>query len=233
MLNIYAGDTHNRDNARVPQAVAARLQRAIGDGTLAIGSQLPSQRELSEKFGVSRASLREAVSMLATLGLVDIKPGLGVFVTDPSQRAPLWRFSHAASARDVYEARLALEGTAAALAAGRIGDGGLARIAGLVADISSGLEQSDLVAMTVADAAFHDLIVDTAGNPLISSMYRSARQLMVETQRAPMATRERLAETVAEHKAIHQAMETRDPELAGDAMRRHIRGSARRLGIPL
>ena len=233
MLNIYAGDTHNRDNARVPQAVAARLQRAIGDGTLAIGSQLPSQRELSEKFGVSRASLREAVSMLETLGLVDIKPGLGVFVTDPSQRAPLWRFSHAASARDVYEARLALEGTAAALAAQRIGDGGLRQVATLVDDIANALEQADLVAMTVADAAFHDLIVDTAGNPLISSMYRSARQLMVETQRAPMATQARLAETVAEHKAIHLALATRDAERTGEAMCRHIRGSARRLGIPL
>lgn len=233
LLNIYAGDTYTRDNSRVPQAVAARLQRAIGDGTLAIGSQLPSQRELSEQFGVSRASLREAVSMLATLGLVDIKPGLGVFVTNPSQRGPLWRFSHAASVRDVYEVRLALEGAAAALAAQRMGDCGLLQIATLVDDIASALERADLVAMTVADAAFHDLIVDAAGNPLISSMYRSARGLMVETQRAPMATRERLAETVAEHKAIYAALGTRDAERTGEAMRRHICGSARRLGISL
>ena len=231
MINIYASDTNQRDNSPVPHAVAARLQRAISDGSLAIGSQLPSQRELSEQFGVSRASLREAISMLATLGLVDIKPGLGVFVTDPRQRAPLWRFSRTASARDVYEARLALEGTAAALAAGRIGDAALIRISGLVDDIAHALDHADLVAMTVADASFHDLIVDTAGNPLISSMYRSARELMVETQRAPMATRERLAETVAEHRAVLSALVTRNPDLTGDAMRQHIRGSVRRLGI--
>ena len=233
MLEIFAAQPCRRRVAQIPQTVAARLQQAIGDGSLAVGARLPSQRQLSDPFGVSRASLREAVSMLATLGLVDIKPGLGVFVTDPAKRAPLWRFSHAASARDVYEARLALEGTAAYLAAGRINDLALGQIARLVDDIACGLELSDLVAMSVADAAFHDTIVAIAGNPLIGSMYRSARELMMATQRAPMATRERLAETVAEHRIILAALERRDPRLAGDAMQLHIRSSAHRLGIPL
>ncbi|MBY0612585.1 MAG: FadR family transcriptional regulator [Beijerinckiaceae bacterium] len=217
----------------MPQLIAARLQQAIADGQFPPGAQLPSQRELSDTFGVSRASLREAVSTLAALGLVAIKPGLGVFVTAPEDRVPLWRFSNAASARDVYEARLALEGTAAALAAGRMSDLALTAIASLVDDLDAALQRQDLVAMTVADAAFHDLIVDAAKNPVIASMYRSARDLMVETQRAPMATRGRLTETVAEHKAILSALEARDARLAGETMERHIRGSAHRLGLPL
>lgn len=233
MPETYASESYRRRVAQIPHSVAARLQQAIGDGSLAVGAKLPSQRQLSDQFGVSRASLREAVSMLATLGLVDIRPGLGVFVTDPAGRAPLWRFSHAASARDVYEARLALEGTAAALAAGRISDLALGQVARLVDDIACGLELSDLVAMSVADAAFHDSIVEIAGNPLIGSMYRSARELMMESQRAPMATRERLAETVAEHRIILEALQRRDPGLASAAMQRHIRRSAHRLGIPL
>ena len=233
MPETYASESYRRRVAQIPHSVAARLQQAIGDGSLAVGAKLPSQRQLSDQFGVSRASLREAVSMLATLGLVDIRPGLGVFVTDPAGRAPLWRFSHAASARDVYEARLALEGAAAALAARRIDDLALGRIARLVDDIACGLELSDLVAMSVADAAFHDAIVAIAGNPLIGSMYRSARELMMATQRAPMATRERLAETVAEHRTILEALQRRDPGLADAAMQRHIRRSAHRLGIPL
>ncbi len=232
MLDVFS-DHVQRRGSQVPHTIAAQLQRAIGDGSLVAGAQLSSQRELSEQFGVSRASLREAVSMLATLGLVEIKPGLGVFVTDPKHRTPIWRLAHTASAREVYEARLALEGTAAALAASRINDLTLARIASLVDDIAAALERHDLVAMTVADAAFHDLIVQTAGNSLIGSMYQSARELMVETQRAPLATRERLTETVAEHRAILQALESRDAQLSGEAMQRHIRGSAQRLGIPL
>ena len=232
MLNVFADHTHRRA-AQVPHAIAAQLQRSISDGSLAPGAQLPSQRELSEQFGVSRASLREAVSMLATLGLVEIRPGLGVFVTAPQHRTPPWRLAHAASARDVYEARLALEGTAASLAAARITDLTLARIATLVDDIAAALDRQDLVAMTAADAAFHDLIVETADNALIGSMYRSARQLMVETQRAPLATRARMTETVLEHRAILKALEARDAKSAGEMMQRHIRGSAERLGIPL
>ncbi len=232
MLNVFADETPGR-TSQVPQAIAARLQRSIGSGSLAAGAQLPSQRELAEQFGVSRASLREAISILATLGLVEIRPGLGVFVTDPQHRISPWRFAHAASPRDVYEARLALEGTAASLAAVRISDLTLVKIATLVDDIASALERQDLVAMSAADASFHDLIVETAGNSLIGSMYRSARQLMVETQRAPLATRERMIETVNEHRAIHAALESRDAKMAGEAMQRHIRGSAQRLGIPL
>ena len=230
---IFAVNSPTFGVVSVPHTVAAKLQKAIGDGLFAAGAQLPSQRELSEQFGVSRASLREAVSMLATLGLVVIRPGLGVFVTRPEERAPLWRFSDAASARDVYEARLALEGTAAALATERASDLALAKIAGTVDDLAAAFYRQDLVAMSAADADFHDFIVDAAANPLIASMYRSARELVVETQRAPMATRERLAETVAEHRAILAALLARNVKLADDTMQRHIRGSARRLGLPL
>ena len=119
------------------------------------------------------------------------------------------------------------------MAAARITDLTLVQIATLVDDIAAALDRQDLVAMTAADAAFHDLIVDTADNALIGSMYRSARQLMVETQRAPLATRERMTETVLEHRAILKALEARDAKLAGEMMQRHIRGSAQRLGIPL
>ena len=231
--HIFAANAPSFGAASIPHTLAAKLQKAIGDGLFAAGAQLPSQRELSEQFGVSRASLREAVSMMATLGLVVIRPGLGVFVTRPDERTALWRFSNAASARDVYEARLALEGTAAALAAERASDLVLGKIAGTVDDLAAAFQREDLVAMSAADAAFHDLIVDAAANPLIASMYRSARELVVETQRAPMATRERLAETVAEHKEILSALLTRNVRLTDEMMQRHIKGSARRLGLPL
>lgn len=233
MLNIFAEHMRPPGNTLVPQSIAARLQQSILCGALAPGAQLPSQRELSGQFGVSRASLREAISMLATLGLVDIKPGLGVFVTHPSGRVVPWRFPHAASARHVYQARLALEGTAAGLAATCASAAALDEILATVEDIDAALARADLVAMTVADAAFHDLVVRSAANPLIESMYRSARELMVETQRAPMATHLRLAETVAEHKVILLALQARNPVAAAQAMRDHICGSARRFGIPL
>ena len=75
-------------------------------------SRLPSQRTLSEKFGISRASLREALSGAGNAGAHRYQgPGSASSSATSRRAGPLWRFAEAASARDVYEARLALEGT--------------------------------------------------------------------------------------------------------------------------
>ncbi|WP_460450247.1 FadR/GntR family transcriptional regulator [Alsobacter sp. SYSU BS001988] len=232
MLDAFVA--HQRPSpSKTPHDVAAKIQQQIVDGTLRPGDRLPAQRGLSETMGVSRASLREALSVLETLGLIDIRPGLGVFVAHPASGGPRGRSLDAGSARDVYEARLALEGSAAALAAERIGQEQLAHVAALVEDMTEAMRRSDLVAMAACDSAFHDAIMEAARNPLLASMYRSARAAMEETQRAPMAGRATLAETVSEHRAIVMALASGDPAGAMAAMRRHIAGSARRLGVAL
>ena len=233
LFDAFSAGRSRRTANLVPHDVAARIQQEILEGALKPGERLPSQRTLSEKFGISRASLREALSVLETLGLIDIKAGLGVFVCDQQARGPLWRFAEAASARDVYEARLALEGTATALAAARMDEAELGTLRKLVDEMAQAHRRRDIVAMAVADAAFHDALVEAARNPLIASMYRSARDLMVETQRAPMADRDTLADTVREHEAILVPLANRDAEASAQAMRTHIRGSARQLGLKL
>jgi GntR family transcriptional repressor for pyruvate dehydrogenase complex len=217
----------------VPHDVAARIQDKIRAGELEPGQRLPSQRTLSEHWGISRASLREALSVLETLGLVDIRPGLGVFVSEVPA-PPLRHFAQSGfEPRDVYEARLALETTAAALAALWRNDAELLRMAGSVAALEAAVEAGDLVAMARADSLFHDAIIDAARNPLIAAMYHSARDAMEATQRAPMASRLSLAETLEEHLAILNAVREGTAEPAAAAMRAHILGSARRLGVPL
>ena len=95
------------------------------------------------------------------------------------------------------------------------------------------MEAGDLVAMARADSVFHDAIIDAARNPLIAAMYHSAREAMEATQRAPMASRVSLTETLEEHRAILDAVRAKSAEPAAAAMRAHISGSARRLGVPL
>jgi GntR family transcriptional regulator, transcriptional repressor for pyruvate dehydrogenase complex len=222
-----------RSVSMVPHDVAARIQNQILEGELKPGERLPPQRALSEGFGVSRASLREALSVLETLGLIDIRPGLGVFVSTHASTPRLGRMLDHGSARDVYEARLGLEGMAAILAAERIDEKDLSALREHVEAMENALGRQDLVAMAVSDAAFHDVIARASGNPLIAALYLSARDAMEQTQRAPMAARTTLAETVLEHQAVLEALERHAPLAAGEAMRAHIRGSARRLGIPL
>jgi GntR family transcriptional repressor for pyruvate dehydrogenase complex len=217
----------------VPHDVAARIQDQIRAGELEPGQRLASQRALSEQWGISRASLREALSVLETLGLVDIRPGLGVFVSE-APTPPLRHFAQSGyGPRDVYEARLALETMAAALAAQAHEEPELLRLRASVDALEAAVAAGDLVAMARADSVFHGVVMDAARNPLIAAMYRSAREAMEATQRAPMASRVSLAETLDEHRAILAAIRDRSAEAAAAAMRAHILGSARRLGMPL
>lgn len=217
----------------VPRGAVERLQALIRTGGLKPGDGLPAQRELADQLSISRASLREAVSVLETLGLVSVQPGRGVFVAEPRSQAPDWRFADSCSPRDVYEARLGLEPFAASLAAERIDDDGLAALRASVDAIANACADGDIVAMGRADSEFHDIILSACGNALIAAMHRSARDVMVESQTLPMLSRSKLQETVAEHRGLLEAFEMRDPAKAAKRMQGHIRAAARRLGIAL
>jgi len=216
-----------------PRHVSDHLQQLILRGGLRPGDRLPSQRELSLQLGVSRPSLREAMTMLETMGLVTIRVGSGADVAPLEDRAPLWRFSDRCSPRDVYEARYGLESYAARLAARAPDAGGVARLAACVEAMRAALRKQDFVAMADADARFHDLLFELCGNPVLAGMYRPVRDLMVETQRLPMIRWTRMQETVREHADLLSNIEARNEAGAEEAMKRHIRSAARRFGIEL
>jgi GntR family transcriptional repressor for pyruvate dehydrogenase complex len=221
------------DRGPVPRGVASLLQRIILRGGLKPGDRLPSQRHLADQLGVSRPSLREALSVLEAMGLIVIKVGSGAYVASSEARAPLWRFSDRASPRDVYEARIGLEAYAALLAARHIDIAGVERLERFVEEMRSALEVDDILGMAMADAAFHDLVFELAANPVLAGMYRPVRDLMVETQRLPMTRRTRLDETLREHEELCRIIATGDEAAAETAMKAHIRSAARRFGVEL
>ena len=221
------------DRVPVSRGVAERLQALILQGGLAAGDRLPSQRDLAARLGVSRPSLREAMAALETMGLVVVRVGSGVYVAPPDLRAPPWRFADRCSPRDVYEARLGLEGYAARLAAARMNAGGSARLQAPIEAMAAALARGDVPAMAEADVLFHDLVVELAGNPVLAGMIWPMRDMVVESQRLPMARADRLAETLAEHRAIAACLRTGDGAASEEAMTYHIRAAADRYGIAL
>ena len=110
-------------SASVTQAVVAALQGMIRDGTFKSGAALPPQRELAKQLGVSRASLREAVSILGTLGQLSIEQGRGTFLVSivdgarSGETVGTWRFATRYSPEEVYQFRLIAESQAVQLAA--------------------------------------------------------------------------------------------------------------------
>lgn len=104
----------------VPEVALQAIRKLITDEGFGPGDALPSQRDLALQLGVSRASLREALSSLSALGMISVQPGKGVFVQAPleaprSESAPGWPFAAQASPVDIFQLRYALEGFAAGL----------------------------------------------------------------------------------------------------------------------
>ncbi|MBA1156856.1 FadR/GntR family transcriptional regulator [Microvirga mediterraneensis] len=221
------------DRTPVPRGIVEHLQRLILKGGLKAGQRLPSQRELAEQLGVSRPSVREALTVLETMGLVTVRVGSGMFVAKPDARRPLWRYSDRCTPADVYEARLGLEGYAARLAAARVDEAAKERLRRCTDAMHEALRASDVISLAVSDTEFHDMIFEFSGNPVLAAMYRPVREMLVESQRLPMAQLERLSETVREHEAILEGIVGQNPDMAEAAMQSHIRSAAGRFGITL
>jgi GntR family transcriptional repressor for pyruvate dehydrogenase complex len=220
----------------VTQHALDKMQTLIFDGEWAPESRIPSQRELAEQLGVSRSSLREAISSLEGMGLVRVEPGRGVFVSAAGMHAPATRnalvheIDHTPA--EMYEARLLMEGWAAALAAIHISEDDLSTLRALVTQMGRAVKQHDVEQLNQLDFEFHSIIASCCGNRLI-------RALLAPIFSADEMGAARLSDTafithrVKEHKEILAALATRDPHAAQQAMRNHVLRAAKRVQVEL
>lgn len=161
---------------RAPKAAAlvvARIRRAIVTGQLKSGDNLPSESQLLSEFGVSRPTIREAIRILESEGLITIARGArrGARVTEPhagmvARAAGLVLQSRGTTIRDIYEARMLIEPPAARLAAER-----RPKMAAMVLrpHVAKEIELSgDMVAVTRAIAEFHGLLMEQCGNETLT-----------------------------------------------------------------
>jgi GntR family transcriptional repressor for pyruvate dehydrogenase complex len=222
---------------RVPHRIVRQLQEIIGQGDLSPGALLPSERELASRYWVSRSSIREALSILETLGLVEIEPGRRARVRGKSEesdkRLTRWHYASKFNEHDVYELRLVLEPRAARLAAEKITPKTIADITGTLAIMKDHIRQGDLLAATHEDFKFHDIIVTLGGNRLFMEIHHLNREAILESQKLPFSRHKRLWEPIHEHEKILQALEQRDPDGASYLMQLHILRAADRVGITL
>ena len=224
----------------VPQSVAREIQGMIQSGQLKPGEKIPSQREFSQKFGISRASLREALLTLETLGLLKTEAGRGTFVASPSapssgaagHMAP-WRYSDSYSVFDVFQTRILLEGEIARLAAGRLTQLQLDKMEHATRTMEECWANQDLLANVEADLEFHGTIVSACSNAMLKALYQTVRDQVTETQRQPIPITdpERMRESIGEHRKIIAALRANDGARAKLEMETHIRNTARCAGL--
>lgn len=200
-----------------------RIKQMIISGELRPGDRLPREQELAESLGLSRGSLREAVRALSIMRVLDTRQGDGTYVTSLSPAELIDAMSFIVDFhRDetllhFFQVRRVLEAEAAAAAALHIDDVQLRRLEELVEEAGHLARTTpvDHQAMLANDQLFHGLITEAGGNPVLAAVVES---MSGQTTRARvwrgLADENASARTVEEHRAIYQALKTRDPDRA-------------------
>jgi GntR family transcriptional repressor for pyruvate dehydrogenase complex len=158
---------------KVSAIAAEQIVEAIQRGDFPVGDRLPSEFELAEQMGVSRPSIREALSALQAMSLIESRPGSGNYVlrapSSLDERNAVGLIESEAGCLEVMEAREALEPAVAALAAGKAGKPALAKLRDALKRMSQFAAKNDFEAYFQADKAFHRALADAAGNALVRS----------------------------------------------------------------
>jgi GntR family transcriptional repressor for pyruvate dehydrogenase complex len=217
----------------VTKATVAELQMMMRDGRIKPGEKLPSQRELASVLKVSRASLREALSVLATIGEISVRPGKRGFIATPegSSEIPSWRFSARYSLSEVYHFRYIFESYASQVAAIKHLPADLAELEESTERFRAAAHSKDIVAYTHADSDFHQSILKISGNKLLIDMNRTFASIFVESQILPTARPGNLWFAVKEHERILEAIAMNDPDGASYFMRKHLTMAGSRAGL--
>lgn len=207
---------------RLYHKVANEILELIDSGVFPPGSRLPGERDLAEKFGVSRVAVREAEIALQAQGRIEIKVGSGAYVLDGSNRA--LNGLPKVGPFELTEARALFEAESAALAAPIITDETLEELEGYI-EIMSGKKQSDLSAED-ADAAFHMTIARATNNHAIMFVIDSMWKMRAEAAQLQKVYNKVCdrdsSHREAEHQAILDALKNRDSTAARIAMRAHF-----------
>jgi GntR family transcriptional repressor for pyruvate dehydrogenase complex len=212
--------------SRLYEQIVQQIEESILKGALKPGDQLPAERELAQRFGVSRTAVREAVKALREKGLVEAYSGRGTFITDGTSQVIrqsldlMTRIGQQEGSVHLSELRQMLEPQIAALAATRIEEQLLATMREAVVVMDRSLHDPD--AYIEADLDFHLALAEAAGNPLILSLLDSIVGLLREQRRRIFEVDGGPERGQFHHKRVLEAIEHHDPEKTRAAMRDHL-----------
>jgi GntR family transcriptional repressor for pyruvate dehydrogenase complex len=214
------------------ETIIQQVKQLILQGRLKAGQKLPSERLLAEQLGVGRSSVREATSALLALGIVEIRPGEGVFIRSDFPRSMIASVQWSSlmldgHANDLIEARMAVEVTTARLATQRATEAERRELAALIDAMA---QSSDLDEFVDLDIRFHLTLAQASQNIVLREIVTGIQQLMRGSMTAALqapAVRKRALE---QHRHLYLAVERGDVEEAGRSMRAHLNKDAAYFG---
>lgn len=214
---------------RVSDTVVEQILSLIEDGTLQIGDQLPSERQLVDQFHVARASVREALRILEFEGVVEVQPGRGIFVIGNGSNQGAdeeivrqWFKEHTSEILEILQVRKALECEATYYAA-------LKALPEVIQDLritletaEAAIEEGNLDKLVQLDRHFHRVLVSASGNKLLADLIDMTVDALLNPRRSLMRLPGRAPLSWQAHRNIFEAVAAHDADAAQQAMEAHI-----------
>jgi len=212
-------------STRIYEEIVRQVKQLIADGKLKSGDRLPPERDLAEKFMVSRTSVREALRSLQSRGLIDIRAGEGAFVKDISvetliEPLALVILPHREAVKELFEARRLLEPAIAALAARRATRDEIAEMDRILEEQHKEVAQGRTG--VAQDTALHSAIANSAHNRAITRIVSALMDLLSQSREESLLTPGRPTRSHQDHRRILEAIQRRDEVAAHRAMLDHL-----------
>jgi GntR family transcriptional repressor for pyruvate dehydrogenase complex len=207
---------------RLYEQVVASLREYVQAERLKAGDRLPPERDLADRLGVSRTSVRQAIVALEVQGLVEVRHGGGTYLLrDRLDAEPLEvMIDRRRRLPDVLDARDALETKLAALAATRRTDNDLEKIDAALAAMTDAVQRGELA--VAEDQRFHAAVTAAAHSALLADFMAEISQPIAESRTESLRQPGRPAQSLHQHQLIAEAVRSGDPEAAARAMHTHV-----------
>lgn len=194
------------------EEVAERLRQRIFAHEISPGSWIDEQA-LAQQYGISRTPLREALKVLASEGLVTLKPRRGCYVTEISE----------SDLEEIFAVLALLEGHCAGEAAKRMTPDSLTELKAVHQQLEDAAVDADIERFFEANQAFHQKVQEIAQNRWATSAIHDLRKVIQLSRHHSLSRDGRLQQSLTEHRDILQALSQQDPAGSSDAMSTHIR----------
>ncbi|MPZ62141.1 MAG: FCD domain-containing protein [Propionibacteriales bacterium] len=214
-MSVGKGQRVTRLAAPLRHQVSALLREDIAAGEWAPGDRL-IERELCERYGVSRTVIREALRQVEADGLITMVP----------QRGPVVAQVSLEDARSLYEARAVLEALAGKLFAERATDADREALGAAVDDVEEAMSGADIRTVLATKDRFYDVLLDGAANSIISSTLRTLHARIQMMRALSMTAPGRHDRTLRELRQIVEAVDARDGDAAWRACEAHVQAAA-------
>ncbi len=205
------------------ERVVGAIKKDLLNGKFLVGQKYWTERELCEKLEASRTTVREALRMVQVMGYLELRPGKGAFVRQPSPLDPAqWISFSKEDLLELVEIRAGLEPLAARMAAGRATDEELCLVLGATALFERACRQGNAAGMVEADRRFHEAIAEASHNETLIKLCRTLNDSLVDCRAGLFAIPDNGEAAIREHQQIADALTAHSDTNAFTAMADHL-----------